>query len=78
MNDQAARERFEMALDLFALSEQMVRQKVRRTRPSATQSEVDEALIRWLHTRSGADHGDATGRVVSWPRTAQKFPHDAT
>lgn len=61
-------ERFGIALALFELSERMLRQKLRRTRPTATESELDALVLQWLHTRPGAEHGDAEGSPVPWPR----------
>jgi hypothetical protein len=61
-------ERFRIALALFELSERMLRQKIRRARPHATDAELDEHVARWLHARPGAEHGDAEGRPIAWPR----------
>lgn len=40
---------------------QMYRQRMVRERPEATAEEIDELVAAWLHTRPGAEHGDAVG-----------------
>ena len=62
-------ERFRLALELFDLGERMMRQKLRRSRPNATQAEADAFVAKWLHERRGAELGDADGLPVAWPRT---------
>ena len=61
-------ERFRIALALFDLGERMLRQKLRRSRPEATDAEVEALVAQWLRTRPGAEHGDGEGRPVAWPR----------
>jgi hypothetical protein len=61
-------ERFQTTLALFALGESMLRQKLRRTRPGASEEEIDQLIREWVERRPGAEHGDAEGRPVPWPR----------
>jgi hypothetical protein len=63
-----ARERFGLALDLFDLAERMLRQRLRRKHPEATDADVDVMIGGWLEHRPGAEHGDGEGTPVSWPR----------
>lgn len=55
------------ALDLFELAEDMLRQRLRRDRPDATEGEIEDAVAKWRTTRPGAEHGDAPGRRREWP-----------
>jgi hypothetical protein len=64
----AVAERFQMTLALFALGESMLRQKLRRTRPDAGEEEIDRLVREWVERRPGAEHGDAEGHPVPWPR----------
>ncbi|RKY21772.1 MAG: hypothetical protein DRQ55_03245 [Planctomycetota bacterium] len=52
-----------LALDLFESGVALMRQNLRRERPSASESEIEAALVAWLRTRPGAEHGDAVGRL---------------
>jgi hypothetical protein len=61
-------ERFQTAMALFELGEAMLRQKLRRKYPSATEAEIEGQIQEWLERRPGAEHGDGVGRPVSWPR----------
>ena len=67
-SDEAASQRLRTALDLFEFGLDMMRQKLRRQDPDATEEQIQERLVAWLQERPGAEHGDAVGRVVSWPR----------
>ncbi|MCC6850658.1 MAG: hypothetical protein IT294_19380 [Deltaproteobacteria bacterium] len=64
----AIAERYRVALDLFEAGEQIMRQNLRRRFPSADTDEIEARLEAWLHTRPGAEGGDAVGRVRPWPR----------
>jgi hypothetical protein len=68
----AAREkaavRFRMALDLFEMGLEMMRQKLRRDHPDLADHEVEARLGSWLRERPGAEFGDAVGRPAAWPR----------
>jgi hypothetical protein len=61
-------ERFRTALALYDLGEQMLRQKLRRQHPDASEEEVEAGIAEWLHRRPGAELGDGEGRPVPWPR----------
>lgn len=67
-NSEQAAERFRTALALYDLGERMLRQKLRRQNPEATEAEIDTRVAEWLHRRPGAELGDAEGRPVPWPR----------
>jgi len=60
--------RFRTTLDLFEVGEAMLRQKLRRKFPQATEPEIEAHVREWLERRPGAEHGDGVGRQVSWPR----------
>lgn len=64
----AARERVRVALDLFDLAEQMLRQKLRRKHPGLTEADLEASFAEWVRRRPGAEHGDGEGTPVSWPR----------
>jgi hypothetical protein len=51
-----------LALDLFEDGVALMRQKLRRSSPEATDAEIERALKAWLSTRPGAEHGDSYGR----------------
>lgn len=51
-----------IALDLFESGVALMRQNLRRSRPEASEDEIEAALVAWLRTRPGAEHGDAVGR----------------
>lgn len=57
-----------IALELTRLAESMLRARLARERPSATQEEIDAAVVAWYRERPGAEHGDAEGTPGSWPR----------
>ena len=61
-------ERFRTTLALFELGEAMLRQKLRRKFPQASEAEIEARIREWLDRRPGAQHGDAVGRPVAWPR----------
>ena len=69
-DQRSARERVRVALDLFDLAEQMLRQKLRRKHPGLTEAELSAAFAEWIRRRPGAEHGDGEGTPVSWPRRA--------
>jgi hypothetical protein len=55
-------------MDLFDLTQRMLRQKLRRKHPGVTDAEVDAMIARWLEHRPGAELGDGEGTPVPWPR----------
>jgi hypothetical protein len=59
--------RLRTALDLCELGESIRRAQLRREHPEATDEAIEGLLVAWLHTRPGAEHGDAWGRPISWP-----------
>jgi hypothetical protein len=61
--------RVRMALDLFDVGERMLRQRLRRERPDASDSEIEAAVSSWRLRRPGAELGDAPGRLRPWPET---------
>ena len=61
-------ERFRTTLALFELGEAMLRQKLRRKLPEASEAEIDNQVQAWLERRPGAEHGDGVGRPATWPR----------
>jgi hypothetical protein len=64
----ASEERFEMAIELCELAESLLREKIRRTRPSLSPAEVEAEIDAWFMQRRGAEQGDAEGHPVPWPR----------
>jgi hypothetical protein len=61
-------ERFKTTMELFEVGEAMLRQKLRRKYPQATEAEIEAYVQEWLERRPGAEHGDGVGRPVAWPR----------
>ncbi|MGH9464436.1 MAG: hypothetical protein ACRD0X_02235 [Thermoanaerobaculia bacterium] len=51
--------RAEQTLELFEVGVAMVRQRLRRERPGASDAEIDGQLAAWLLLRPGAEFGDA-------------------
>jgi len=64
----AAAARLRLALELFEAGEGLVRARLRREHPLANDADIEARLIAWLRERPGAEHGDAAGRPVTWPR----------
>ena len=60
--------RLQVALDLYDLGEQLLRQKLRRQQPELSPSDIEQRVEAWRLQRPGAEHGDGEGRVVPWPR----------
>ena len=52
-------ERFRTTLDLWATGLMLRRQAIRRSRPDASDAEVEALLNAWLQERPGAEHGDS-------------------
>jgi hypothetical protein len=55
-------QRFRLALDMYEFGEQMVRTRLRRSDPTATDEEIEAKVRAWRVARPGAPHGDAVGR----------------
>jgi hypothetical protein len=51
------------ALEMFGVGESIMRQKLRRDHPHASEAEIEDRLSAWLSERPGAEHGDAPGRM---------------
>ena len=65
---EAAARRLRLALDLFRTGEEMMRQRLRREHPELSEREIERRLLEWLRERPGAEHGDAPGKPLAWPR----------
>jgi hypothetical protein len=63
-----AAERLRLALEMHAVAEAMMRQRLRREYPDADDAEIEARIVAWLQERPGAESGDASGRPVAWPR----------
>ncbi|MPY89721.1 MAG: hypothetical protein GEU99_17590 [Luteitalea sp.] len=61
-------QRLLMAGDLFETGVALKRQQIRRGNPRMSEEEVERRLAEWLRHRPGAEHGDAEGKVITWPR----------
>lgn len=61
-------QRLEQALELADLAEEMMRLKLRRDHPAASEEEIEHLLDEWFLDRPGAEHGDAEGIPVTLPR----------
>lgn len=59
--------RLRAALDLFELGEAMLRQRLRRARPAASEAEIEVVVAAWRTKRAGAERGDAPGKPRPWP-----------
>jgi hypothetical protein len=66
--DSSAAARLRVALELAELGESMFRQRLRRDRPRLTEEQIDALVDAWRQRRPGAEHGDAMGTPVAWPR----------
>lgn len=61
ISDPAVLQRMQIAFDLYATAEAMMRQNLRRRNPSATDEEIEAGIREWLHRRPGAEIGDGVG-----------------
>jgi hypothetical protein len=57
-----------MTLALFEFAEAQMRQRLRREHADASEGQIDDMVQAWLLHRPGAEHGDAVGRQIPWPR----------
>ncbi len=55
---------FRMALDLFQVGVDVMRQNLRRRHPEAPDEDIERLLGGWLQERPGAECGDCPGRPV--------------
>ena len=53
-----------LALELFEAGCEMMMLNLKRAHPHASEVEIDELYREWLHTRPGAEFGDAEGIPV--------------
>ncbi len=56
-----AEERLRIALEMADLGIAMMRENLRRRHPGESDDEIERRLVEWLHTRPGAEFGDAEG-----------------
>lgn len=71
MDDEGTREAEKRLLQAFEMADagiSMMRETLRRRFPSADERELDRLVGEWLRHRPGAEHGDAEGTRVPWPR----------
>jgi hypothetical protein len=61
-------QRLRLAFEMFETGLSMMRQKIRRSDPTASDEVVEKRLVAWLRTRPGAEAGDAPGTPRSLPR----------
>ena len=64
MEKETAAARLEDALELADLAERMVRARLRREDPQASEAVIEQRLLAWLQERRGPLDGDAWGRQV--------------
>ena len=57
-----------MTLALFEFAEAQMRQRLRRKHADASEAQIDDMVQAWLLDRPGAEHGDAVGHPIPWPR----------
>lgn len=72
MTDAQAAANLRTAFDLFTAGVRLQRQNLRRRHPEASEQEIDRLLKAWMQERPGAEHGDAMGKVVPWPRRSSQ------
>lgn len=60
-DEQGHAERARLTLELADLGVKLMRENLRRRFPEESDEAIDRRLIDWLHTRPGAEHGDACG-----------------
>ena len=62
-----AEEKLQLAFEMHELGCAMMRQTLLRRFPHETDAERERRFVEWLHTRPGAEHGDAPGRSRPLP-----------
>lgn len=67
-SDEGVAARLRTAFDLFLAGERMMRQNLKRRHPEAPIEEIERRLRMWMSERPGAEHGDAAGKPIPWPR----------
>ena len=68
VSDEVLRKRILATFDMFEAGVDLMRQRLKRQYPAETAQQIEVRLAAWLHERPGAEHGDAVGRVGTWPR----------
>lgn len=68
MSPEEAQERFRTLTELAELAELMKRAQLERSKPEATEDEIEQLIDAWYAHRPGAEDGDAEGRVIERPR----------
>lgn len=63
-----AGERLRLACELSDAAVALVRARLHREHPEETDEAIEGRVRAWQATRPGAEHGDAVGRHVAWPR----------
>lgn len=61
-------QRLRLTLDLVEAGRRLMRQNLRRRFPQASEEELDEKFMEWLHDRPGAQYGDCVGRPCQLDR----------
>jgi hypothetical protein len=62
-------DRLQLALDMSATGEDLMRATLLRRHPEADADAIERLIVVWYGRRPGAEHGDAEGRPVPWPRS---------
>jgi hypothetical protein len=60
-------QKLRLAFELHELGCAMMRENLRRRFPDESDEARERRFIEWLHTRPGAEHGDAVGRPRPLP-----------
>lgn len=55
-----------LAFELFEAAEALMRQRLKREMPGASEDEIEAKIVAWLQDRPGAPHGDAPGTPRAW------------
>lgn len=66
-----AAKRLWQAFELVAISEEMLRSRLRRENPGWSEVAVEREVTKWRLRRPGAEHGDAVGRPRPLGRRAR-------
>jgi hypothetical protein len=65
---QSPGENLRLAFELIEFAEAMLRQRLRREHPDASEQDIDVMVGVWYAERPGAELGDAEGVPGTWPR----------
>ena len=66
MDDQSKKiavEKVRIALEMYGLGESLMRQKLRRQYPSASDADIEARLADWLSHHPGAEVADSPGKL---------------